>query len=145
MNLLDTIRGAWGFSGLEPESIVETNAFGNVLVGDADGRHWRICPEELSCHPIAASAEEFRTLRASPEFQQDWQMGRLVELARSKLGSPSEGRCYCLKIPAVLGGAYDLDNLATITLSELLAASGAMALQIRDLPDGATVKLSVVE
>ena len=145
MNLIDTIRSAWGFIGLDPESIVETNGFGNVLVRDTNDRYWRICPEELSCQVVSPSSREFRRLRSSAEFEHDWQMRRLVELAQSRFGSLPDGRCYCLKVPAVLGGAYEAENLATITLSELVAASGAIALQIRDLPDGSTVKLRFVE
>jgi hypothetical protein len=143
MELLETIRAAWGFVGLDPESIVDTNAFGNILVRDVSDRYWRICPEELSCQLVAPSSNDFRRLRSSAEFERDWQMQHLVALARSKFGFLTEGRCYCLKIPAVLGGAYDVENLATITLLELVAASGAIAVQIGDLPDGARVRLVV--
>jgi hypothetical protein len=38
-----------------------------------------------------------------------------------------------------LGGAYDSDNLGTLTLKELIAFSGDVAKQIKDLPDGAQV------
>ena len=142
MELLDTVRTAWGFMGLIPRSIVEANAFGNLLVEDATGRVWRICPEELSCKPVASSSHELQGLRESADFGKDWTMESLVLLATSVLGVPTDGRCFCLKIPAVLGGGYERDNLATITLSELIAASGDMAFQIKDLPDGANVALS---
>jgi hypothetical protein len=144
MDLLDTIRTAWGFTGLEPCFIVDENAFGNLLVQDATGQIWRICPEELSCTPVASSARELQELRASRDFQTDWAMERLASLATSALGRPTEGRCFCLKIPAVLGGKYECNNLATITLSELIAVTGDMAHQTKDLPDGANVTLNVV-
>ena len=144
MDLLDTIRTAWGFTGLEPCSIVDENAFGNLLVEDVTGRIWRICPEELSCNSVASSAQELQGLRASPDFVTDWEMQRLVSLASSVLGAPTEGRCFCLKIPAVLGGKYERDNIGIITLSELISASGDIALQIKDLPDGAKVTLEIV-
>lgn len=145
MKLLDNVRTAWGFTGLIPRSIVDANAFGNLLVEDIDDRIWRICPEELSCKPVASSARDLRGLRESPDFRKDWEMERLVMLATSVLGTPTEGRCFCLKIPAVLGGSYERDNLATITLSELIAVSGNIASQIRDLPDGANITLKVIE
>src|SRR6266567_8699271 len=133
MDLLDTVRTAWGFTGLEARSIIDQNAFGNLLIEDAAGRIWRICPEELSCKRVASSSQELQELRELLDFVTDWEMQRLVSLATSVLGPPTEGRCYCLKIPAVLGGKYERDNIGTITLSELISASGEMALQIKGL------------
>ena len=40
----------------------------------------------------------------------------------------------------MLGGAYDTANFAMITRRELLAFSGDVAKQVKDLPDGASVK-----
>jgi hypothetical protein len=145
MELLQVVAGAWRFAGLVPHSIIQVNAFGNVLVDDIDGRIWRICPEELSCRVVAASRVDLLSLQKSEDFRVDWEMERLVGTATSLFGSPSAGRCFCLKIPAVLGGQYGRDNLGTISIAELIAASGDMAHQIRDLPDGAKVKLKVVE
>jgi len=71
-------------------------------------------------------------------------MKSLVTVAKSKLGLLSDGRKYCLKIPGVLGGKYDESNLATISLVELIRSSGHLANEVRELPDGAQIKLSVV-
>jgi hypothetical protein len=70
-------------------------------------------------------------------------MERLVDLATAKLGPPDKGRCFCLKIPAVLGGAYGPENFETISLSELISCSGDLASQIKDVPDGAKVSLVI--
>lgn len=61
-------------------------------------------------------------------------MRSLVEQAREKSGPLPEGRKYCLKIPAILGGEYGGDNLATISLLELIRASGHLAQQTKDSP-----------
>jgi hypothetical protein len=71
-------------------------------------------------------------------------MARLVELARQKLGPLPQGRCYCLKLPAILGGSYEATNLGTISLDELISFSGDMAEQIKDVPDGGPVDIKVV-
>jgi hypothetical protein len=145
VNLVEIVSGAWGFTGLVPRRIVEVNAFGNLLVEDVKGRYWWIAPEILSCKTIAASVRELEQLRRSQDFQIDWPMERLVSLATSALGSPGPGRCFCLKMPAVLGGEYDRANLGTIALPELIAASGNMAEQIKDLPDGELVEIKIVD
>ena len=142
--MLETIRKAWGWTGLSPAEVVATNAFGNVIVRAADGAYWRICPEELACKQVASNASEFAALYSEEEFRIDWEMTRLVEVARQGLGPLPEGRCYCLKLPAVIGGSYELSNLGTVSLDELISFSGDMAEQIKDLPAGSRVEIKIV-
>ena len=139
MGLIDSIKSGWRWTSLEPAAVIDQNAFGNVIVLDRDGGYWRICPEELSCKIVASDPESFERLRATSEFVVDWTVERLAAAARAKLGPPPDGSCYCLKIPAVLGGAYDAENFGTTTVGELLAASGDIARQINGLPDGSKV------
>jgi len=124
-----------------PARIRYTNAFGNVLVEDEGGQFWRICPEELSCAPLGTSVDELQALQSST----DWRMERLVALATASLGTPADGRCFCLKIPAALGGKYEVENFGTVTVQELVAFSGDVAFQIKDLPNGAQVEFKFVK
>jgi hypothetical protein len=142
--MIETIRKAWAWTGLDPTEVIATNAFGNVIVRAADGAFWRICPEEWSCEQIARSAEEFAVLSTNEEFRTDWEMVRLVRLATQALGTLPEGRCYCLKLPAVIGGSYETKNLGTITIDELISFSGDMAQHVKDLPDGAQVEFKFI-
>jgi hypothetical protein len=144
MDMIDTIRTAWSWIGLAPAEIVATNAFGNLIVRSVDGAFWRICPEELSCAPIAWSQSEYERLLGDAEFVTDWEMTNLVELARDHLGPLSPGRCYCLKMPAILGGGYEASNLGTNSRFEVIAFSGDVAQQLKDVPDGGRVKISIV-
>ena len=143
MTLLETINDAWGWIGLAPCEVLESNAFGNVLVKALDGRVWRICPEDLRADVVAISLVELEKLKRQPEFSEDWSMTAMVDEASEKFGSPCEGRCYCLKVRGVLGGEYGGDNLATISLLELIGSSGDLAQQVSELPDGAEVRLNV--
>ncbi len=95
--ILGAIESAWSWTGLVPEEVLRTNAFGNAIVRASDGQIWRICPEELSCQVIAASESRYRELEGDRAFESDWLMGRLVELAESELGPLSEG-LFVLKI-----------------------------------------------
>jgi hypothetical protein len=70
-------------------------------------------------------------------------MRALVDVARVKLGPLKEGYKYCLVFPGVLGGAYDVSNIQSVPLVELIRLSGDLGQQIRDLPDGAQVNLKV--
>ncbi len=145
MSLLNTVRESWGWTGLEATQIVESNLFGNLIVLSTDGSYWRICPEEWSCEQIASDSRSFVQLFQDDAFQSDWQMTILVEGAEQQFGPPADGQCYCLKIPAIVGGTYEITNVGTISLQELISASGEMAAQIVDVPDGGKIEIRVLD
>jgi len=72
-------------------------------------------------------------------------MHELVKEAEKHLGTLTEGRKYCLVTPGILGGAYDISNIKTASLIELIRFSGDLANQIKNLPDGAQIQLKVVD
>lgn len=141
--MLETIRKAWGWIGLEPAEVIAINSFANLIVRAINGAFWRICPEEWSCEQIARSGDDFATRWNDEQFRMDWEMSRLVEPAKERLGPLPDGRCYCLKVPAVTGGSYEAANFGTISLKELISFSGHMAEQIKDVPDGGQVVIEV--
>jgi hypothetical protein len=145
MRIVDVIADAWGWKGVCPSALVLQNAFGNLIFLDEHGQYWRICPEELSCEIVATNEEHFAKLQNTSEFIEDWTMRELVERAQSAFGLLHPDRCYCLKIPAVLGGAYTLANIGTIDRAELISFSGDVAKQVKDLPDGAQVRFRITD
>lgn len=143
MTLLQVIERAWGWKGLKPVSVIARNAFGNVIVKDTAGAFWRIIPEELSCAVIARGDDDYAVLKGDADFMADWAMTNLQQEALGSLGNVPEGRCYCFKIPAALGGEYAVGNLGTIALEELIAVAGNLSFQIDGLPDGTPVQLVI--
>jgi hypothetical protein len=143
--MLETIGRSWGWTGLRPLSVRADNDFGNLIVEPTEHDYWRICPEALSCERIAGSSDELETLWTDENFQHDWRMMRLVAIAASNLGAATAVRCYCLKLPAVLGGGqYDVSNLGMISRIELIGAPGNLARQTKDLPNGQRVRIKII-
>jgi T6SS immunity protein Tdi1, C-terminal len=136
--LLQAIRDQRNWAMPSPERIVALNKFGNVLVAVEDGSVWRICPEEVSCRCVSPDVAGVAALMADPAVRSDWEMARLVSQAEERYGIQAQGRCFCLKIPGVLGGKYSLDNVGTNSVVELVSFAGHLGSQIEDLPDGAT-------
>ncbi len=140
-NILKAVAEGWGWKIGKPVTIIARNAFGNIIVRTEAGGYFRIIPEDLKCIQIADSPEELERERCGEEFQEDWNMCALVEKAEAALGSLSENECYHLVIPSVLGGAYAVENIKRIAITDWLGFSGEVARQIEDLPDGTQVKL----
>lgn len=131
---VEAINEAWGWVGLNAVEVLGENAFGNLIVRDADGLYWRLSPNELSCEPVAGNRAALDALSWNQDFLNDWYMPDEVRLAESTLGPLSAGRKYCLKIPRAMGGDYGRDNLATVPLNELIRFAGEGAQQFEDLP-----------
>ena len=145
MNLVEELRESWGWVGLDPIEVVGENDFGNLIIKGKNNKYWRLCPEELSCEIVAQNRKELDALSHNQEFLHDWYMKKLVSEAQEKLGPLTEGRKYCLKIPAILDGEYGGPNLATVPLVELVRFSGDVAKQIKDLPNGTQVQFKIIE
>jgi len=142
-DLVKVISKYWGWTGIEPVHVAAQNDFGNLLVQDADGRFWRICPEDLYCNVVAESVEEVQALVQTEEFEEDWLMTRLVNLAVEEYGSLKDGFKFYLVTPGPLGGAYSVENIRSAPTEEVIGLSGDIANQIKDLPDGAQVEIKV--
>jgi hypothetical protein len=134
MITVEDINDAWGWMGLRAVEILGANAFGNLILRDADGSYWRLRPQDLCCEPVAEDRAALDALSYNQDFLNDWYMPELVDLAESTLGPLTDDRTYCLKIPSALGGHYGSENLATVPLSELIRFSGEGAQQLEGMP-----------
>jgi len=144
-NLLEIVNESWKWSGQIFVKCLGQNDFGNLMLENQSGEYWRICPEELSIEKIADSREELNRISKTKEFYEDWYMISLVEAAKGKYGVLPKDRKFCLKIPGVLGGKYEISNVGTISLKVLIEFSGHVASEIKDLPDGTKIEFMFTE
>lgn len=145
MTIIEAINESWSWSGIEPEDVVGENDFGNLMIRDTHGRYWRLCPEDVYCIVVAENRKELDDLSQNQEFLADWYMTALTEQAKDKFGPLQPGRKYHLAIPGVLGGEYGIENIRTVPQIEQIRFSGDIGRQIKALPDGAKVKLTVID
>lgn len=141
--MLTTINKAWDWIGVKAKEILQINDFGNIIFKSTENEFWRICPEELYCKKIADSQSEYETLLKDSEFIEDWEMVNLVQIAKETVGELKDGEKYCLKLPGVLGGEYNSENIGKVSQMEQIGFSGDLAKQIKDLPDGTKIKLKI--
>ncbi|MEP3891252.1 MAG: T6SS immunity protein Tdi1 domain-containing protein [Hellea sp.] len=143
--ILTAIKSSWAWVGIRPTKLYWINKFGNIILQDEGGCYWLLRPEELSCEIIAWKEEEMGKLWKDEDFILDWEMAALVEIAEKKLGKNDTDRCFYFITSPILGGSYHAENIQIVPLLELIAFSGDMAEQIKDLPEGSQIKLVITE
>jgi hypothetical protein len=104
---------------------------------------WTFNPETGEAQALASSldgwarclAEDYETLTGYP----------LAHAWQTRHGALAPGNRLVPKIPFVLGGEYNVANLHALDSAKSMLFRASIAVQIRDLPDGAQVQLQVIE
>jgi hypothetical protein len=120
---------------------------------DAFGGQFGVAPESDS---VGVMDPETGNLEIVAVDMEDWARAVLDDFAvltgyplahdfQAVNGALQPGRRLLPKIPFVLGGAYEVENLYGADTVSGLRYRGELAAQIRDLPDGATVRLRLVD
>ena len=143
--MIAIINQSWGWKGFTATEVITSNDFGNVIFKTDEDEYWRICPEEISCVKIALDEVNFKQNFNHQEFKEDWEMTNLIEAAKAILGELNGDEKYCLKISAVFGGKYRIENFGKISFTELISCSGDIGQQIEGLNDGDEIELKIIE
>ena len=125
-----------------PVRVLQTNLFGDAFVVADDGTVHMLERASHSAQLIAWSEEEF--WREIEDDSQGWQLRRLADECRLAGKILADGQCYSFTTLPVLGGDYTVENVWIIRWEEWFSFTAEIFQQIRDLPDGATVRLDVV-
>ncbi len=107
------------------------------------GGVYRFDPETGERERIAADLKEWALLILG-----DYKVETGYPLAHEwqRLHGPLPvGKRLVPKLPFVLGGEFSVDNLHAQDAVEAMCYRASIATQLRDLPDGATIRLQVVE
>lgn len=141
MNILEEIKQAWGWAGINPIEIVTENDFGNLIIKDETNQFWRLSPEEVYCEIVAKSIDEYNELIQDEEFVIDWFMDAMVAKSKKLLGELKPEHKYHMIIPGILDGEYGGKNIKIVPLLKMIRFSGDLGKQLKDLPDGSKIKL----
>jgi hypothetical protein len=118
------------------------NVFGDQFALKRDGIYQfdaETADQQLLATDLETWAEvilaDYEVLTGYPLGHQ-WQM---------RHGSIPQGKRLVPKRPFVLGGEFSVENLALLDAVQAMRFRGSIATQIRDLPDGAQIKIDMVE
>jgi len=122
--------------------VLQTNLFGDSFVLVRDGTVHMLERASHSARRITSCEEEFcREIQDDPH---GWQLRRLADECRLAGKVLADGECYGFTTLPVLGGGYTVANIRIARWEEWFSFTADAFQQIKDLPDGATVRLNVV-
>jgi hypothetical protein len=117
------------------------DAFG-AQFGVGHERVYKFDPETGEVEEHAPNLEQWAAeVLDNYEYETGYPLARDCQ---SQHGPLPEGKRLLPKIPFVLGGAYDVDNLYAADALEGMKFRADIWKQLRDLPNGAEVKLRIV-
>ena len=144
MSLVEVFNESWSWTGVTASRVRAQSPMGHLILSDEAEQFFYLDPDGMAIIPLGDEADAEVHL-AKEDAQELWWGGEIVRTAKERLGEPPEGSVYSLKPPALVQGHYAPENLWIIALEELIAFTGDLARQIKDLPDGAQIKFEVTD
>ena len=148
--LIDQTGKDWGdllsgWADLLPPSLTVwlVNRFGDVISVLEDGSVHLLDVSAGTFERIANDREHFADEIDKHENANNWLVIPLVDQCVSAGLVLGPDRCYCYKVPPMLGGQYTFENVATISLPEHYAFLSDIWQQTKDLPEGTPIRLVV--
>lgn len=135
-----TILDSWGWLLGTSKFPILITAVGDVFVKDVrDGSvHFlRVGSGELCA--IASDLEEFRSLLTDKDFVLDYFAVSAVIALKDAGIELGPRQIYSLKLPAVLGGKYVMENVIPTEILAHFTVSGQIHEQVKDLPPGTKI------
>jgi len=121
------------------------NRFGDLIVVLEDGsvHYMDISVNEL--RRIADSQDDFCVKIDQDDNADDWLMIPLVNACVAAGMRLQPNLCYSFKIPPVLSGKYEIENIAPLDIEVNYAFLADIHRQIKNLPDGTKINLVGLE
>lgn len=129
---------SWTFLDLAGKHPLFTSPFGDVFF-QADGGFWflDLIAGELSCQ--WPSEGELGAELNTREGQDEYLMIGLAGQAENAGLQPSDTEIYSFRVPPVLGGPTELDNVELSDFVVTLNTAGQIHSQVRTLPPGTPI------
>jgi hypothetical protein len=134
-----------GYTDVFPASFTVwlVNRLGDVIAVFEDGSVHLLDTGNCIIERVAASRDEFIELVDVGDNAENWLMISLVDRCVKADIKLSEGQCYGFKVPPILGGKYELENIEPTYLSVHYSFLADMFRQTRDVPDGTKIRVII--
>lgn len=115
-------------------------AFGEPFVQDSrSGEVFFLNIDEGLMAKVAVGLDDFKGQLNSDDFWEKYLPIQVVGDLRLAGSVLSFGEVYSFKIPPILGGTYELENIEICDIQVHFSILGQIHRQVKDLPDGAEI------
>lgn len=136
-----TVLAPWDWLLPDAFTVWFVNRFGDVFATIDDGSILMLDVGGGTLERVADSRDEFCDQVEIPENASDWFMIPLIDALVAAGKTLKPGYCYGYGQNPVLGGDYTVANTTVIPIHEHFGLNADIHKQIKDLPDGAKVKI----
>jgi Domain of unknown function (DUF1851) len=105
--------------------------FGDWVCGAPDGSHWSLSNLEGTYLKIAESSAEFNLRKKSFEFLDEHFIAGWQEIAERHGFKPDSAQCVGWRIPPVLGGQFEVENLQLFSMVVYQSIMGQLHRQLQ--------------
>jgi hypothetical protein len=133
---------AWAWIDLSAKRPLFTSLFGDVFFESDEGCWWLDVGRGQLTREWDDRAQ-MDTVLGTAAGEDEYLLAPLAERAAVAGLILTEDEIYDFATPPVLGGEYAIENLKPLPFEVALHLSGQIHEQIRDLPDGAQVKIEL--
>ncbi len=136
---------SWKWLDIDIKEVLFISKMGDMFVEGNNGMVYWLATDIGTLNMVANSRKEFEALLKDEDNINNWFLPSLIErliVAGKVLG---RDQVYSFKKIPVIGGEYSVDNLEPIDLNVHFALTGQICEQIKDLPDGTSVKIKIVD
>jgi len=137
------LLSSWQFLLPESFNVWLVNRLGDIFLVFDDGSVHILDTGRGVLERLADSRDHFCVLLDQDDNCSGWLMVELVDACVVAGMHLSPTQCYGFKVPPMLGGEYEIDNLEPTDLSVHYSLLGDIARQTKDLPPGTKVKVSL--
>ncbi|MDC7677372.1 T6SS immunity protein Tdi1 domain-containing protein [Asticcacaulis machinosus] len=120
------------------------NRFGDVFATFDDGSIHMLDIGGGSATQLATNREDFITQIGNDETADNWLLMSLTNACVASGMTLKNNECYSFKIPPLLGGLYEVDNIEPTDLSVHYSFLADIYIQTKDLPEGSKVNFKFI-
>jgi hypothetical protein len=140
---LAELRAAWAWRLPEIFEPVMGSTLGDVFFQQSGPEIYWLNTGTAEITRVAASREEFLELLKT-ERADEWFMPHLIEALKTAGKELRADQCYTYAtLPVFQEGKYEVWNLNPVPAAEHFRITGDVHRQLRDLPDGAQVRIDL--
>ncbi|MCA4135314.1 T6SS immunity protein Tdi1 domain-containing protein [Arthrobacter sp. M4] len=138
LDLYAAALDSWSFLDFDGKSPVFTSPFGDVFFQASNG-FWFLDVLGGELRHLWANQDELNAELNSRSGQDEYLMLGLASQAESSGLHPGEGEVYSFRVPPVLGGVTDIDNVEVSDFVVALDIAGQIHKQVLTLPPGTPI------